>query len=125
MPLGSWQTEGSDAHSVDTITCRAIDFIRRHREDPFFLMVSHNSIHRPLLEDQKLIAKYSAMAGAEKEENNPVIAAMMETLDASIGRIIREVTQTGISERTLIMFFSDNGGLRKDAKQTPFREGKG
>lgn len=120
-----WQEAEMDAHNVDTITSLAIDFMERNRSSPFFLYVSHNTIHNPLKEKQKSIQKFKEMDGSGEAENNPVIGAMIERLDNSCGRIFDKIAELGLEENTIVIFFSDNGGLKSDASQTPYREGKG
>jgi arylsulfatase A len=113
-----------DAHGVEAITTRAIDFLERHRTKPFFLELSHNSIHSPIMAPKKLVEKYRARSGSDRPENNPVIAAMMEVLDEGVGRVVAKLDALGLRENTLVIFYSDNGGLWKDFAQTPFRGGK-
>lgn len=120
-----WQDAEDDAHNVDTITNLALDFIERNRSNPFFLFVSHNSIHNPLMERAEAIRKYERKSGSDAPENNPVIGAMMERLDNSCGRIFQKVKELGLDDNTVIIFFADNGGLETDAAQTPLRRGKG
>lgn len=125
MPLGYWQKPELDAHSVDTITARTIDFIRRNQNHPFFVMVSHNSIHDPLMERCRSIERYAEADGSDDPRNNPVIGAMIERLDASVGHIMLSLEESGQMDRTLIIFYSDNGGLERAASQAPLRHGKG
>lgn len=125
LPLGSWQVAENDAHNVDTITSRAIDFIGRNKEDPFFLLVSHNSIHDPIMESEDLILKYEDLPGANEPANNPVWGAMVETLDKNVGRIVEKIEKEGLSEKTIIIFYSDNGAKHSYADQAPLRTGKG
>lgn len=113
-----------DAHNVEKITQRAIRFLTEHRGEPFFLEVAHNSIHMEIMERASLVAKHRARPGSDRPENNPVIAAMMETLDDSTGRIIAKLDELGLRENTIVIFYSDNGGLASNAAQTPFRGGK-
>lgn len=121
-----WQKDpADDPHNVDTITNRAVNFIKSHQDEPFFLFVSPNSVHTPLVEDQKLISKYEDKWGSRIAENTPVLAAMIETLDKNVGRIWSTLKETGIEENTIFIFYSDNGGLETSADQTPFRRGKG
>ncbi len=119
-----WQDAENDPHNVYVITRMGLDFIERHQSVPFFLMLSHNSIHTPLKDKATLIKKYSQKPGHELPENNPIIAAMMETLDASVGRVLNRVQDLGLAENTLVVFYSDNGGLARVNKQTPLRSGK-
>ena len=120
-----WQNAEDDAHNVDTITSLSLDFIEKHRSDPFFMYVSHNTIHDPLKERAATIEKFRKLKASEESENNPVIAAMIERLDNSCGRIFKKIRDLGLEDNTVIIFFSDNGGLATDAAQTPLRAGKG
>jgi uncharacterized sulfatase len=120
-----WQDAEDDAHNVDTITSLSVDFIERHKGQPFFLFVSHNTIHDPLKERAAVIKKYEDDKASEMAENHPVIAAMIERLDNSCGMIFDKVKESGLEENTIIIFFSDNGGRHIYAAQTPLRAGKG
>jgi arylsulfatase A len=121
-----WQkSPEDDPHNVDTIATRAVEFIESHRDQPFFLVASPNSVHTPLIESQELIDKYEDKWGSQKGENTPVLAAMIETLDKSVGRIRGALKEAGIEENTIFIFYSENGGLERSAVQTPFRRGKG
>lgn len=122
-PKGSDDPE-KDAHGVEAITTRAIDFMTRHRDQPFFLYLAHNSIHSPIMAPKALVEKYRKRPGSGRPDNNPVIAAMMEVLDEGVGRVVAKVDELGLREHTLVIFYSDNGGLLNDGTQTPFRGGK-
>ena len=120
-----WQEAEDDAHNVDTITGLALDFMERNRSNPFFLFVSHNTIHDPLQERAETIEKYAEQPSSGEPENHPVIAAMVERLDQSCGRIFAKMESLGLEEQTIVIFYSDNGGKHTYAAQTPFRSGKG
>lgn len=120
-----WQGAEVDAHNVDTITALALDFIDRNKSNPFFLFVSHNTIHDPLKEKAGSIAKFEKLPETELPENHPVIAAMIERLDKSCGTIFNKISESGLEENTIVIFFSDNGGRHSYALQTPLRAGKG
>ena len=128
-PSGSmaqpWQNAENDAHNVDTITNLTLDFIERNKDNPFIVVVSHNTIHDPLKEKSETIEKYQKMPESDKPENHPVIAAMIERLDNSSGKIIDKINELQLDENTVIIFFSDNGGKHSYAAQTPLRAGKG
>lgn len=120
-----WQEAEIDAHNVDTITSLSLDFLERNKSNPFFLFVSHNTIHDPLKEKAEAIQKYENLEATEKAENHPIIAAMIERLDNSCGEIFNKINELGLDDNTIVIFFGDNGGKDKYAKQTPFRAGKG
>ncbi len=119
------QDAETDAHNVKEITERAAEFLEKNRGRPFLLFVSHNTIHTPIIGKTKLVEKYRKKAGADLAENNPALAAMIEELDDSVGSLLKKLDESGIGKRTVVVFFSDNGGLERAAVQTPLRSGKG
>lgn len=107
------------------LTEQAEQFVTAHRDKPFFLYLAHNNPHIPLAAKPELVEK-------NKGAFNPVYAAVIETLDDAVGRLLRHVEKLGLADRTLVIFTSDNGGvhipeLREDppTHNTPFRAGKG
>jgi arylsulfatase A len=114
----------------DRLTMEAEQFIEQHLERPFFLYLSHYSVHIPMRAKPELIAKYRALPAPARGQNNPVYAAMIESMDESIGRLMRMLEKAG--ENTIFIFTSDNGGLSvKEGADTPatdnapLRDGKG
>lgn len=120
----SKQDPETDAHHVEEITQRSLPFLEARKDNPFFLLMAHCSIHAPIMSKTRLAEKHKARPGADRPENNPVIAAMMEELDGSVGRVLRKLEELKLADNTLVIFFSDNGGLEADARQTPLRSGK-
>jgi len=113
-----------DPHNVEIITEKSLEFLEKNKAGPFFLYVAHNTIHTPILGKDKLVNKYKSRPGSDLAQNNPVIAAMIEELDNSVGRLLKKLDELKIAEKTIVIFFSDNGGLERAAKQTPLRSGK-
>jgi arylsulfatase A len=114
----------SDAHNVEVITEKSLDFMERHKDRPFFLYISHNTIHAPIMGKANLVEKYRSKPGSNLPQNNPVLGAMIEDLDSSTGRLLKKLDELKIADKTIVVFFGDNGGLERDAKQTPLRNGK-
>ena len=114
----------ADAHSAAAITNESLEFIDRHKNEPFFLYVAHHIVHRPLLEAPGLVAKYEEKPGATDPVNNPLMGAMIETLDNSVGRILDRIEENGLADSTVVIFLSDNGGLERLQDQAPLRGGK-
>ena len=114
----------SDAHNVEAITQKSLEFMERHKDEPFFLYVPHNTIHAPVLGKKKLVQKYKNKPGSDLPQNNPVLGAMIEELDKSTGRLLKKLDELKIADKTIVIFFGDNGGLERYAKQTPLRSGK-
>lgn len=89
-----------------------VDFIRRQKDKPFFLMLSPFAVHIPLAARSDLVAKYQKKAAERKVElPSPIYAAMIEQVDDMVGRIVDAVEEAGLAENTAIVFTSDNGGL--------------
>jgi arylsulfatase A-like enzyme len=107
------------------LTARAEKFLDASKDRPFFLYLAHNNPHIPLAARPELIEKY-------KDSFNPIYAAMIETLDDCVGRVLAKLDALGLAENTLVIFTSDNGGLHvlesprtPSTHNTPFRAGKG
>lgn len=113
-----------DAHNAVAITEHSLKFLEEYKDRPFFLHVSHNVVHRPIMEHPGLISKYEAKPGADAPVNNPIMGAMIERMDRGIGRLLEKLEELGLSENTVVIFFSDNGGLRQLQDQAPLRGGK-
>ncbi len=113
-----------DAHHTIEITKRSLDFLDRHHAKPFFLYTSYHAVHRPLMEKAELIAKYEAKPGSELLINNPIMGAMIERMDDGIGQILDKLAEHDIDDRTLVIFYSDNGGFEQLQDQAPLRGGK-
>lgn len=116
----------------DRLTAEAERFIERSRDKPFFLYFAHYSVHIPMKAKAELIAKYRSLPRPERGQNNPVYAAMIESVDESVGRLTRKLEALGIADNTLFIFTSDNGGLATPegpdtpaTDNSPLRAGKG
>jgi arylsulfatase A-like enzyme len=120
---------------ADFLTDRAVDFIERHRHEPFFLYLPHFAVHAPIQAKDELIACFRPKmpVGGHK---NPTYAAMIASVDQSVDRVVRTLERLELTKRTIVIFSSDNGGvggyaregLRKTREQTdnaPLRSGKG
>jgi len=118
------QDPEKDAHNVELLTQKSLEFLERNKDNEFFLYVAHNTIHDPIMAKRELVDKYRNKPGSDLPQNNPIIAAMLEELDNSVGRLLEKLDELKIANKTIVIFFSDNGGLEKDAKQTPLRSGK-
>jgi arylsulfatase B len=98
--------ESDGRYLTDVFTEEAVSFVRRHREEPFFLYVAYNAPHTPLQAPEEDVAHFSD-AGV-----NPAVAmlyAMVRRMDSGVGRIVETLEQCGLAERTVVLFTSDNG----------------
>jgi len=115
----------NDWHHVREITERALAFIQNNKDKPFFCYIPHNTIHSPEKETDQLTAKYAAKPDASSNGScNPVQAAMIETLDNSVGTILQKLGELNLQKNTIVVFFSDNGHLGPK-NGLPFRGSKG
>ena len=96
---------------AEALTDLSIDFIQRNKEKPFFLFLSHYDVHVQLDAQQELISKYLAKEEVDGYPSNVVYAAMIENIDKSVGRIESKLKELDLEENTMVIFFSDNGGL--------------
>ncbi|MDP6761984.1 MAG: sulfatase [Planctomycetota bacterium] len=101
----------------------AVAFLRERGDAPFFLCLWHYAVHWPIEAPEALIAKYAGREGEGLAD--PVYGAMVEALDRAVGRVLAELDASGLAERTLVVFTSDNGGWMEASDNRPLRGGKG
>lgn len=106
-------------------TAAAIQFIEANQSTPFFCYIPHNTPHIPLAAKLELVEKY-------KDTFHPTYAAMMETMDDVVGKVLDKLDALGLTENTIVIFTSDNGGLHvlefpgtPATHCAPYRAGKG
>lgn len=114
-------------HLPDRLASETNRFIESHKHKPFFIHLSFYSVHVPLVAREDLLKKYRAkleqlkpidseltetVDGLERTRHDlPVYAAMIEGMDLAVGRVLDKLEQAELSDNTIIMFTSDNGGL--------------
>ena len=97
-----------------------------HKDDSFFCYVSHSSIHQPVMEYTPRILKYANKPEASNVMgNNPVIGAMVETLDKNVGRLLDTLEDMGLTQDTLVVFLGDNGDYFGKQGRKPLYGSKG
>lgn len=109
---------------TDRLTDEAVKFIRESREKPFFLYFPHYGVHTPLQAKKELIAKYEHVPEAQRQ-GRPEYAAMIESVDDSLGRVMATLNELKLEEDTVILFTSDNGGFYNATSNAPLRANKG
>ena len=132
-----------DPKTTDRIVSDAVKFIGEHQDQPFFAYLPFLAVHTPIGARAALVEKYRAKAASTPADafgvehgravrlvqNNPVYAAMVEQLDTGIGRVIEALEKNGLTEQTIVVFMSDNGGLAiaegSPTSNLPLRAGKG
>lgn len=110
---------------TDRLTDAAEHFLEQNKAKPFFLYFPHYAVHRPLEGKREIVAKYKARP-PQGGQTNAVYAAMIESVDHSVGRILRQLDALGLAGNTVVVFMSDNGGLwPQSTVNAPLRAGKG
>ncbi len=113
-----------DPHHVDGLTDDAIAFMEAQHGRPFLCVLAHNTLHRPELAPAALVAKYARKPGADRNCNRPVVAAMVEHMDRSIGRLLEHLRATGRDRDTIVVFTSDHGAFGRSDERKPLRGAK-
>ena len=119
---GHFNNDGE--YLTDRLTNEAVEFITENKDKPFFLYLAHNAVHTPIEAKENITAKYETK-DAEGCHGNATYAAMVESVDESVGRINKTLVNLGLQENTILIFFSDNGGHGTYTCQKPLRGGKG
>jgi len=109
---------------TDRLTNEAIKVLNEHKSKPFFLYLPYYAVHTPLQAQKQVIEKYTKKANGNGQAN-ATYAAMIESLDMNIGRLVRKLDDLGLTKNTIVIFTSDNGGIRSISQQDPLRAGKG
>ena len=109
---------------TDRLTDEALNFIETNKDQPFFLYLPHYAVHTPLQAKAEIIEKYKEKPGSNGQ-NNPKYAAMIESTDQGVGRIMDKLDELGLTKDTIVFFFSDNGGVKNITSNQPLRGGKG
>lgn len=132
---------------ADPLTEKALAFLDRNQDQPFFLYLPHNLVHTPLLGKDSLLPKFEAKAAAlpakteaerfrperdrqdRRVQDHAVYAAMMADIDDQVGRVLDKLDELKLANNTLVIFTSDNGGLSTSegspTSNAPLRAGKG
>lgn len=119
-------TEGPAGEFLsDRLTDEALKFIEANKAKPFFLYLPHYAVHTPLQAKQDVVEKYRAKIRPDSVQKNPTYAALVESVDDSVGRILKKLSETGLESRTIVVFTSDNGGLLPVTVNLGLRAGKG
>ena len=110
---------------TDCLTDEAIGLIKtRNKSKPFFLYFPYYAVHTPIQGKSDLMKHYESVP-KEDQQGKPGYAAMIESVDQSVGRVMAALREQGLEENTLIVFTSDNGGFAGATDNAPLRANKG
>lgn len=110
---------------TDRLGEEADKFIRANAKRPFFLYLPQFAVHTPIQAKKKLIDRNQARVKEGMHHTNAAYAAMVESMDQTVGRIRATLKELGIADRTIMIFTSDNGGRIPTTSNAPLRAGKG
>ena len=117
---------------TDRLTTEAEGFMEQNRHQPFLLYLAHYAVHIPMKAKEELIKKYAGLAKPGAAQHNAIYAAMIQSVDESVGRMIKKLQQLQLDNNTVLIFTSDNGGLSVEegphtpaTSNAPLRAGKG
>ncbi len=109
---------------ADFLTDRAVDFIGRHQGKPFFLYLPHFAVHTPIQAKAEYVAAWEKKP-ARGTHWNPTYAAMIQSVDESVGRILARLDELKLTENTVVIFSSDNGGVGGYSRTEPTSDKRG
>lgn len=110
---------------TDRLTDEAINFMKEQQQEPFFLLLQHYVVHVPLTAPDEIVQEYVDRGRPlDKGKENATFLAMKKTMDNSFGRIIEALDELDLADNTIVVFFSDNGGVTYFANNSPLRKGK-
>ncbi len=113
---------------VDRCNLEALEFIERHKNEPFFLYLSHYAVHTRLEGKPELVSYFEKKTGAGRGQtagrNNPHLAAQLKCIDEGVGMIMKKLDELGLTDRTVLVFTGDNGGEDRVTTNAPMRAGK-
>ncbi len=126
-------TDGPKGEYItDRATAEAVGYIEKHRDEPFFLCLWHWAVHAPFQAKEALVEAYRARTDPRGKQDCPVMAAMIRSLDQSVGGVLDALDRLALADDTIIVFFSDNGGNMYNTVEgttptnnAPLRSGKG
>ena len=110
---------------TDRVGTEADRFIRAHASRPFFLYIPHFAVHTPIQAKPHLLKKHQARLHDGLRHTNAAYAAMIDSMDQTVGRLRKTLDELKIAGRTIIIFTSDNGGRIPTTSNAPLRAGKG
>lgn len=110
---------------TDRLTDEAIKYVKEHKEHPFFIYLSHYAVHTPLEAPDSLVKKFESKIKEGANQKNAIYAAMVSNVDYNVGRLLSVLDRSGLTDNTVVILCSDNGGTTEATSNSPLREGKG
>jgi arylsulfatase A-like enzyme len=109
---------------TDRLSDEAVKFIEGNKDKPWALYLTHFAVHTPLNAKKELVAKYEAKPKG-KLHNHVAMATMIQAVDDGVGKIQKTLDRLGLTNNTVVIFFSDNGGFGPATDMDPLKGYKG
>ena len=125
-PLPPGGKEGE--YLTDRLTDEALKLLDSWGDQPFFLYLPYYAVHIPIQAPASDVERFKPLVKSGARHTDPAYAAMVASVDRSVGRIRAKLTELGTADRTVVLLAGDNGGYDVDGKPTdnaPLRGGKG
>ncbi|MEO2014310.1 MAG: sulfatase [Fuerstiella sp.] len=104
-------TDGPDGEYItDRLTDEALRFVEEHQDEPFYLNFWHFAVHGPWGHKEELTKQFADKTDPRGHQHNPIMASMLKSVDESLGRVMDRFDELGLTDNTLFIFYSDNGG---------------
>ncbi|MDF1812565.1 MAG: sulfatase [Verrucomicrobiales bacterium] len=104
-------TDGPDGEYItDRLTDEAIGFLEANRDEPFFLNLWQYGVHGPWGHKEEYTEMFAKKTDPRGQQRNPIMASMLKSVDDSLGRILDKLDELQLTQKTLFIFYSDNGG---------------
>jgi arylsulfatase A-like enzyme len=104
--LRGFEPVAEKEYLTDAFAREALAFIDRHQKEPFFLYLTFNAVHTPMHATDKYLARFKNVT----DDKRRTYCAMMSAMDDAIGGVLAKLEEAKLTENTLVMFISDNGG---------------
>ena len=128
---GKYDLNREGEYLTDRLTDEAISIMERFKEEPFFINLSYYTVHTPIEGKKELVEYYQKKLASGMSHQNAVYAAMVHSLDENIGRLMAKLDELKLTDHTVVVFTSDNGGFINEwdgqtvTDNAPLRSGKG
>ena len=111
---------------VDRVTDEAVKFVEGNRDRPFYLSLWQYGVHGPWGHKEEYTKQFAGKKDPRGHQGNPIMASMLKSIDESLGRILDALEKHQLAERTVLIFFSDNGGnVHSNTPDDANRRGRG
>lgn len=110
QPVGTITDGPKGEYITDRLTDEAIHFIEANKGEPFFLNFWHYAVHGPWGHKEEYTKQFAKKTDPRGQQRNPIMASMLKSVDESLGRVLDKLDELDLTDNTLFIFYSDNGG---------------